>query len=76
MKNTWAMYKTFGGFCVYEIRNAENTRAAVVRNYGREKELTTYYRKEARGEWSRLRVEIYDTVKEAKDIGAGYVGAI
>jgi hypothetical protein len=72
---TWARYKTFGGVCVYELRNAENTRAAVVRNFGTDKELATYKRAESRGEWTRVNAVYYDTVKEAKANGAEFVGA-
>ena len=70
---TWAKYKTFGGVCVYELRNAENTRAAVVRNYGADKELATYKRGEARGEWTRVNAVYYDTVKEAKANGVEFI---
>lgn len=73
--NTWARYKTFGGVCVYEMRNAENTRAAVVRNFGAEKELATYKRGEARGEWTRVNAVYYDTVKEAKEAGEKHINA-
>ena len=71
----WARYKTFGGVCVYELRNEENTRAAVVRNYGREKELAVYGRTEARGEWLTLGTVLYDTVKEAKANGVAFIDA-
>lgn len=75
MKNTWAKYRTSGGFIFYEMRNDANTRAAVVRNYGREKELATYKRAEARGEWTRVNAVYYDTVKEAKANGIAFIEA-
>lgn len=73
---TWARHKTFGGVCVYELRNAENTRAAVVRNFGTDKELSTYKRGEASGEWTRVNAVYYDTVKEAKDVGEKFINTV
>lgn len=72
----WARYKTGSGGYInttYELRNAENTRAAVIVNYGSEKRLDTYEREEARGEWANCYSKTYERLNTAKEMGERWI---